>query len=60
LYSPRYNKSILISLDEIYITLLKGTIIVKTKDQNKVLFILKKYNIKPYVFDINVKPFMVY
>jgi len=48
-------------LDKIqHIRLLKGAIIVKTKDQNKVLFILKKYNIKPYVFDIRVKPSMLH
>jgi len=47
-------------LDEIpHSRLLRGAIIVRTADQNKVILTLKKHKVKPKVFDITVKQSML-
>ena len=48
-------------LDEIsHFRLLRGAIIVKDKDQKKVILALKSHKIKPQVFDISVKSSMLH
>lgn len=48
-------------LDKVqHLRLLKGAIIIKIKDQNKVVSALKKHKVKPKVFDINIEQSMLH